>query len=120
MVIDLPIAQEAKKALDFIVADRAAETDAVDVAHWDKHGRVVCDDTQMVEPAGRPENRLLLDSFHDAQTMIRVDDLVADFKCHGSPCWKRGMEGRNRASSPFSIAEVRGPLQREMPKKWPF
>ena len=86
MVVDLAVAEQAEQPLDFVVADRAAEADAVDVAHGNEHGRFVRDDPEMIETAGGTENRFLLDAFDDAETMIRVNDLVADFKCHGSPC----------------------------------
>jgi hypothetical protein len=57
----------------------------VDVAHRDEHGRLVGHDPKMVEATGRAEDRFLLDPLDDAETMVRVDDLVADLKCHGSP-----------------------------------
>jgi hypothetical protein len=37
------------------------------------------------EAAGGPKNGFIFDAFDDAQTMIRVNDLVADLKRHGSP-----------------------------------
>jgi hypothetical protein len=40
----------------------------------------------MVKTAGGAENGFVFDAFDDPETMIRVNDLVADFKCHGSPC----------------------------------
>jgi hypothetical protein len=39
----------------------------------------------MVKAASCPENRLVFDAFYDAQPVVRVNDLVADFKCHSSP-----------------------------------
>ena len=39
----------------------------------------------MVEPAGGPEDGLLFDAFNDAETMIRVNDLVTSLECHVSP-----------------------------------
>ena len=86
MVVDLAVAEESEQPLDFYVADGAAEADAVDVRERDKHGGFVRNDPKMVEAAGRTEDRFLLDALHDSQAMIRVYDLVADFKCHSSPC----------------------------------
>jgi hypothetical protein len=40
----------------------------------------------MIKAAGGAQNGFVFDAFYDPETMIRVDDLVADFKCHGSPC----------------------------------
>ena len=70
---------------DFLVADGATKTDAIDVADWDEYGRVVGCDPKVVETARRAEDRLVLDPLDNAQTMIRVYDLVTDFKCHESP-----------------------------------
>src|SRR5947199_272288 len=81
----LAVAEQAEQPLDFAVGDRAAQADAVDVAHRHEHGRVVGNDAQMIEAAGSSENSFVFDAFDDAETVIRVNDLVADFKCHGSP-----------------------------------
>ena len=43
----------------------------------------------MIEAAGGTEDGFVFDALDDPETMIRVNDLVADFKRHGSPCWKR-------------------------------
>src|SRR5437870_13851487 len=86
MVVDLAVAEQAEEPLDFFVADGATQADAVDVAHRHEHRRIIRDDPEMVETAGRTENGFLFDAFDDPETMIRVNDLVADFKCHGSPC----------------------------------
>ena len=86
MVVDLAVAEQTEQPLDFVVADGAAEADAVDVAHRHEHGRVVGDDPEMVKAAGGAENGFVFDALDDPETMIRVNDLVADFKCHGSPC----------------------------------
>ena len=86
VVVDLAVAEQAEQPLDFFVADGAAQADAVDVAHRHEHGRFVGDDAEMIETAGGAENGFLFDAFDDPETMIRVNDLVADFKCHGSPC----------------------------------
>jgi hypothetical protein len=39
----------------------------------------------VIKAAGGSENRLVFNPLYDAETMIRVNDLVADLKCHGSP-----------------------------------
>src|SRR4030095_11179868 len=112
-----PVTQEAEQALDVFVADGAAQTHAVDVAHRHEYGRgvrddpemekpaggaaqthavdvarrresgrVVRDDPEMVKPAGGAENGLVFNPLDDPESMVRVNDLVADFKCHASPC----------------------------------
>src|SRR5262245_28537781 len=85
MVVNLAVAEEAKQAFDLFVANRAREPDAVHIDHGNEDRVVVGDNAQIVKTAGRAENRLFFDTFDDTQTMIRVDDLVADLKCHGSP-----------------------------------
>ena len=107
MIVDLAVAQQAEQPLDFFVADGAAQADAVDVGQRYEHGRVVGDDAEVIETAGGTENSFVFDALDDPETMIRVNDLVADFKCHESPCWKRSMEGRNQTGSSPSIAHFR-------------
>src|SRR5262245_3684434 len=97
MIVDLAVPEEDEEALDFLVADGSPQPDTVNIGDRHEHGRFVCYDAKVIEAAGRSKNGFLFDSFDNAQTMVRVDDLVSDLKCHGSPCWKRAMEGRNRA-----------------------
>src|SRR5215467_863724 len=97
MVVDLPITQEAEEALDFFVGNRPTQADAIDVAQRDEHDRFIRDDAQMIETASRAENCFFFDSLDDPETMIRVNDLVADFKRHGSPCVE-ALYGRPKAS----------------------
>src|SRR5881397_296993 len=95
MAVDLPIAKDAEQALDFFVGNRAAQADAVDVAQWNEDDRLVGDDAQMIKATSGAENSFFFDPFDDPETMIRVNDLVSDFKRHGSPCVERCMEGQN-------------------------
>ena len=81
----LPSPEQLEQPLDFLVVDGAAQADAVDVGDRHEHGRVVRHDAQMIEAAGRAEDGLLFDALDDAETVIRVDDLVADLKCHWGP-----------------------------------
>src|SRR6185503_13379062 len=83
---DLPVAELAEQPVDFLIRNGASQADAVDVAHRHEHGGVVGDDAKMIEAARSAENGLVFDSFDDPETMIRVNDLVADLKCHRSPC----------------------------------
>jgi len=59
----------------------------------------------MVETASGTKNGLFFDALDDPKTMIRVNDLVTDFKCHVSPC-QEARYGRTELlpSSPSSIA----------------
>jgi hypothetical protein len=41
----------------------------------------------MIKTARRAGDGLLFDPFDDTETVIRVNDLVADRKCHESPVW---------------------------------
>jgi hypothetical protein len=127
----LPSPRSPNSPLDFRVADGAAEADAVDVGEWDEHGGFVRNDPKMVEAAGRTEDRFLLDALHDSQAMIRVYDLVADFKCHSSPCLTKlrcyeanevrkralNMEGRHVSSSPLQYSSLPAIGQSKRPEK---
>src|SRR5204863_730461 len=86
VIVDLPVAEQAEQPFDVLVADGATQADAIDVADGHEHGRVVRNDPEMVEPAGGTEDGFVFDSLDDPESMVRVNDLVADFKCHGSPC----------------------------------
>ena len=105
MVVDLAVAQQAEQPLDFLVADGAAEADAVNVTHWNEDGRVVGDDAEMKEAAGGAENRLVFDPFNDSQTMIRVNDLVTDLKCHRFPPRSAVWKAKKCTGSPLSIPD---------------
>ena len=85
MVVDLAVAQQREQALDFFVADRLAQADAVDVGDGHEHRGVVRDDAEVKEPAGRTKNGFFFDPFDDTEPVVRVDDLVADLECHVSP-----------------------------------
>src|SRR5439155_26327243 len=98
------------------VADGAAQADAIDVADGHEHGRVVRNDPEMVEPAGGTEDGFVFDSLDDPESMVRVNDLVADFKCHGSPCQEALLwYAESSASSPASITHS----GRQFNAKWP-
>ena len=85
MVVDLAVTEQAEQPLDFHIADGATQADAVDVGNRDEHDRFVGDDAKVIETACSAENGLFFDAFDDPETMIRVNDLVSDLKCHGSP-----------------------------------
>src|SRR4030081_146660 len=74
----------------------------------------------MIETARSTKNRLFFDAGDDAQTVIRVDNLIADFKCHGSPCWKRSTVGRISCRQSTQYSSLYKPIQRERPEKWAF
>src|SRR5204863_7841608 len=102
------------------VGGGATQPDAVGVADGYGHRRFVRDDSEMIKTARRAENGLVFDPLDDAETMIRVNDLVSDLKCHESPCLERAMEGRCGAGSPMSIAHSGGLGQREMAENKAF
>src|SRR5262245_56335278 len=86
MVVDLAVAEQAEEPFDFFVADRAPQADAVHIGDRHENRCVVRDNSEVIAAAGSAEDGFLFDSFDDPETMIRVDDLVADFKYHESPC----------------------------------
>ena len=89
MIVDLAVAEQTKQPFHVVVADGAAEADAVDVGQRHEHSGVVGDDAEMIETAGGTEDGFFFNALDDPETMVRVDDLVTDLKCHGSPCRKR-------------------------------
>jgi len=44
VIVDLAVAEETEEPFDVVIADRASQTDAVNVADRNEHGRVVGDD----------------------------------------------------------------------------
>ena len=80
MVVDLAVAELAEQPLDLVVVDGAPQADVVDVGHRHEHRRVVRENPQMKKPARRAEDGLLFDLLYDAETVIGVDDLVADLE----------------------------------------
>src|SRR5262249_23807436 len=85
MVVDLSVTEQSEESLDFFVGDGAAKADAIDVRNRDEDDRLVSDDAKVIETAGCAENSFFFDPFDDPETMVRVDDLVTDFKRHGFP-----------------------------------
>ena len=85
MIVDFAISEQREEAIDFLVADRAAEADAVDVIDRNEHGRFVRDHSEMIKTARCAENCFRLDALNDAKPMIWVNDLVTNLECHASP-----------------------------------
>ena len=85
MVVDLSVAEKIEQPFDFFIRNGAPQADAVDIRERNEYGRFVGDDAKMIETASGAENGFFFDALDDPETMIRVDDLVADFECHGSP-----------------------------------
>jgi hypothetical protein len=85
MIVDAAVAQESEETLDFFIGDGLPQTNIVDIRDGHEHRRIVRHDTQMKEAAGGTENCFLFDPFNDAESMIRVDDLVTELECHVSP-----------------------------------
>ena len=85
MIVDFAVAEQGEQAFDFFVADRAPETDAVDVVDRNEHGRFVGHHPQMIEPAGGAQDGFGFDALNDAESVIWVNDLVTNLECHMSP-----------------------------------
>jgi hypothetical protein len=76
VIVDPAVAQKVEQTIDFVVVDRLAQSYVVDVRDWHQHGRVVGNDPQMKEPTRGTQNSFFFDPFDDAESMVRVDDLV--------------------------------------------
>jgi hypothetical protein len=85
VVVDFAVAEEREETFDLFVVDRAPETDAVNIVDWNEHGRLVRDHPEMVEAAGGAEDCFCLDALNYAESVIWVNDLVTNLKCHMSP-----------------------------------
>ena len=80
VIVDLAVAEQMKQPLHFFVGDGAPQSDVVDIHHWNEDRRLVREDAEMKKSARRPENRFFLDFFYNAETVIWVNDLVANLK----------------------------------------
>ena len=85
MIVDFAISEQREEAIDFLVAYRAAEADAVDIIDRNEDGRFVRDHSEMIKTARCAENCFRLDALNDAKPMIWVNDLVTNLECHTSP-----------------------------------
>ena len=85
MIVDAAVTEKAEETLDLFVGDGLPQTDVVDVGDGHEHRRVVRHDPQMKKAAGGAKNGFFFDTFNDAESMIRVDDLVTELECHVSP-----------------------------------
>ena len=85
MVVDLPVAEEVEEAIDLVVGDRAAQAYSIDVVDGHEHRRLIRDHAQVVKTAGGSEDCFGFDALNDAESVVRVNDLVTDLKCHMSP-----------------------------------
>ena len=66
-------------------ADGAPQAHAVSVGKGHEHRGFVGEDAQVVKPASGTQDGLVFNSFDDAETVVRVNNLVANLKCHVSP-----------------------------------
>ena len=72
----------------------------------------------MEKPAGGTKNCFLFDPFDDTETMVRVDDLVADLEIHVSPVAGSWWQERIRAGNYLmSIVDGRPEINDKWPKK---
>ncbi len=106
LAVDLPVTENPEQAIDFGVANRAAQADAVGVPDRHEHHRLVRRNAERVEPARSAEDGFLFDALDDAETVIRVDDLVTDLECHVSPVRGRVKSGGVRSRRATSIQQV--------------
>src|SRR5690606_27082883 len=97
VVVDLAVAEASEQPLDVGVRDRTTQADFGRVRHRHQNRRLVGENPKMVEPARGTEDGLFFDALDYTETMIRVNDLVADLECHVSPvrekvARRRGLE----------------------------
>ena len=106
MVVDLAVAEEREQTLDLLVFDSAAQADAVNVVDGNENGCFVRNHSQVVKTAGGAEDCLRFDALHDAESVIWVNDLVTNLKCHMSPTESRLRRlGVRATSSSISITD---------------
>jgi hypothetical protein len=86
MVVDLAVAEQTEEAVDLLVAHRAPKSNAINIIDRHEH-RGFVRHAELIEPARRAHDRFGFDLLDYAETVIRVDDLVADLKCHEAPSW---------------------------------
>ena len=91
MVSESSNASKKKQPLDFFVANRAAQPHAVNVVDRNEHGGLIGHHSKMIKTAGRAEDSFGFDALNDAESVIWVNDLVADLECHASPTSVRCM-----------------------------
>ena len=104
-------------ALAWLLPDESnSRADAVRVADRHEHHRLVRGNTKRVEPAGSAEDGFFFDSLDDAETVIRVDDLVTDLECHVSPVLGRVLSGGCRSRPIMSIQKA-GTILKEIGHK---
>jgi len=103
--VDLAVAEEREETIDLFVVDRAPQADAVNIVDWNENGRLVRDHPEMVEAAGGAEDGFGFDALNDAESVIWVNDLVTNLKCHMSPSNKVSRLGVRPTCSSISIAQ---------------
>ena len=77
---DLRVLQDVEDLLDLFFRDDAAQTDVRRVAAGYHHGTVVGDDAQGQELLDPVTRRPLFDLLDDAETVIWINNLVADLE----------------------------------------
>ena len=80
MVVDLAVAEEMEQTFDLFVTNCTTQSDVVDVDYWNEHGGLVREDAKMEEPTRGTKNRFFFNLLYNAQTVVRVNDLVANLK----------------------------------------
>ncbi len=85
VIVDFAVAEEVEEPVDFFVVDRSPQTNVIDVVYRNEDRCFVRHHPQMVKTAGRPQNCFGFDALNDAESVVWVNDLVTDLKCHVSP-----------------------------------
>ena len=81
----LPSPSSEKSRSISSILDSAPQADAIDVVDGNEHGRLVRNHSEVIKAAGGAEDCFGFDALHDAESMIWVNDLVTNLKCHMSP-----------------------------------
>jgi len=68
-----------------IIGDGSSEPNALDVFDRNQNGRVARNHPQRIKATGGSHNCLFFDSLNYTKSVIWVNDLIANIKCHISP-----------------------------------
>src|SRR5215203_7492862 len=85
VIVDFSVAEKIEESIDFFVVDRPPETNVIDVVYRNENRCFIRHHAQVVKTAGRPQNCFGFDALNDAESVVWVNDLVTDLKCHVSP-----------------------------------
>jgi len=87
-LLDLAVAEEIEDLADVGGADHGAKAHTVGVLLGNPHAGIVGEDTELVEADLATVDGPRLDALHDANSVIGVDNLLANLEFHGGPLFQ--------------------------------